>query len=133
MTLLAFFRGGGVAAALCLPARVSEDSALGPADKSSVDSVLGTRTEIGMVRIGSSHWKLEMVDVKLSKAFIIVQTENEYSRKNKELRINILSSYRVSLHSEMVGAHLLGHRPAASVGKHLLKEFQHFADFDLVC
>jgi hypothetical protein len=83
-----------------------------------------------MVRIGSSHWKPEMVDVKLSKAFIRANREWVFK---KELRINRLSSYRVSLHSEMVGAHLLGHRPVASVGKHLLKEFQHFADFDLVC
>jgi hypothetical protein len=42
MTFLPFFEGGGVAAALSLPARVLDDLALGLVDESSTDSTLGT-------------------------------------------------------------------------------------------
>jgi hypothetical protein len=71
MTFLAFFGGGGVATALCLPVRFHDDLALGPVDASSVDSALGTRTEIWMVGIRSSPLKQGRAEAKLSKACIM--------------------------------------------------------------
>jgi hypothetical protein len=112
-----------------LPARVLEDLTLGPASESLTDLMLRVQDETGMVEIGSSLFKPGMVEEKLSKASTIVYTENEYLRKN--LRINGSLSYQVSFHSEMVGVHLLGGRPAAGVAEHLLQKLQHFADSEV--
>jgi hypothetical protein len=68
MAPLVFFEGGGVVAALHLPARVLEDPTPGPAVESSADSPLGVRTEIGMARIRISPSKSRMGEIKLSKA-----------------------------------------------------------------
>jgi hypothetical protein len=78
---LGFFRGGGVAAAFCLPARVLDDLTLGPANESSVDSEPGARAESGTTRIRSSFLKPEMVEAKLSKVCMIAYANNEYSKK----------------------------------------------------
>jgi hypothetical protein len=129
-TFLGFFRGGGAVASFHLPARVLGDPALRLADETSIDSVLGSRAEIGTARIGSSCLKPGIVKVKLSMTCRIAYAENEYSRKN--LRTNEILPYHIPLHSEMVGANLLRCRPAASIAKHVLHEFQHLTDLELV-
>jgi hypothetical protein len=71
-----------------------------------------------MAGIGSSPFKPRIVEGKLTMACTIVYTENKYSMKN--LGINGLFSYQVPLHSEMVGAHLLGRRLATGMVEHFL-------------
>jgi hypothetical protein len=66
--LLGFFRGGGEVVALRLPARVLQDLALGPADESSANLVLGVRAEIWTTQISMSPSKQRMGVVKLSRA-----------------------------------------------------------------
>jgi hypothetical protein len=83
-----------------------------------------------MVRIGSSPLKLGIGEIKLSRAYTIVYVENEYSKKN--LRLNGMLPYRVPFHSEMVGAHLINWRVAAGIVEHLLQEFYHLADPDVI-
>jgi hypothetical protein len=75
MTFHIFFGGGGVGAAMCLPARVLEDPALGPFDEPLVDSAFGVWAEIVMAGIGVSPLKPEMGVVKLSST---------YKKANKE-------------------------------------------------
>jgi hypothetical protein len=86
MTFLSFFRGGSVVVALCLPAQVLDDPALGPADESLVDSALRARAKIGTTGISSSPSKPRIDEVKLSRVCTIAYAENEYSRNN--LRLN---------------------------------------------
>jgi hypothetical protein len=69
MIFLNFFRGGGAVVSLCLFARVLEDSALGPALESSVDSPLRVWAEIEMAEIRISPSKLGIGEMKLSKAY----------------------------------------------------------------
>jgi hypothetical protein len=70
MIFLGFIKGGGVVAALCLPARVLEDPAPGLTDESSADSLLGAWAKIGMVGIGISPSNPGIGEMKLSKVCI---------------------------------------------------------------
>jgi hypothetical protein len=70
MTLLGFFEGGGVAAALRLLTQVLEESAPGLADELSADSPLGVRAEIGMVGTGVSPSKPGIGEMMFFKAYI---------------------------------------------------------------
>jgi hypothetical protein len=103
-TFVAFWGGAGVAADLRLIAQVFEDPTLGPLDKSPADSVLGVRTEIGT--IGKSKWD--------------------------EKTIRSTLPYRVSYDSEMICAHVLGSRPAASTLEHFLQKLHQLLGFDVI-
>jgi hypothetical protein len=70
MAFLAFLGGGGVAAALQLPAQVLDDLALGPANESSADSALRVRAEIRIPEIDMSPSKPGIGEMKLSRACI---------------------------------------------------------------
>jgi hypothetical protein len=117
-TFLSFFRGGIVAAAFLLPARVLDDQTLGPADESSFDLALGTRVEIGMTKIVLSASKQGIGEVKLSRVCTITYARNEFSRNN--LRFNGVLPYRLPFRSKMEGAHLISWGPTAGIVEHLL-------------
>jgi hypothetical protein len=80
VTFLSFWAVGGVAAALCLPARVLEDPALGPFDNAPADSALGVRAGRGTTEIGVSPSTHGIGTMKLSK--VCDQTyKHEYLKK----------------------------------------------------
>jgi hypothetical protein len=62
---------------LCLPARVLGDLALGPADESSANSMLGVWAEIGTIGISVSTSKLVIGEIMLSRAYIYIYRWNE--------------------------------------------------------
>jgi hypothetical protein len=67
-TFRGFFGGGGVAIALHLPARVLDDSTLGPVDESPTDSTLRVWAKIRTTGTGESPSKPWMEEMRLSKA-----------------------------------------------------------------
>jgi hypothetical protein len=75
VTFLVFLGANGVAATLCLLARVLDDPALGTCDDVPTDSAHVVQVERGASTIGVSHSKLGIGAMKLSKVYKQVHEE----------------------------------------------------------